>query len=110
MPETNPFFNAQELHSFELSPPPFMSAGDAAVLHQAKITSGWFKELAFVGSDAAIDDIVGRHGLLHMPEAMSQFAIDMPDLDLPTFSEGIVSPRQLVVGMAAVYGWEDPGF
>lgn len=100
----NPFIamkDSEEMPSF-----PFLAMGDSLSINDARVVAGQLKELAFVGSDVAVDAALGKFEAL--PRTIHELDAQLPNLSLPTFPEGVIEPRDFVLGVAAVYGWEDP--
>jgi hypothetical protein len=122
--ENNPFLNGEynrgggpsQDPDFMMPPFPFMSAGDPANLQAAQNVSGWLRELAETGTENQQADVVSSFQMSSFPELMADLSsVAEPDLRLPTFPEA-ANPevgrtnKELLLGAAAIYGWQDPGF
>ena len=120
--EDNPFLNGSyretdlEQHDlyFTMPPFPFMAGGDPATLHTAKKVSGWLKELAEVGDEEGQSEVVGYYRMSTFPHLMEDLSqVADRHLKLPTYpeaedAENGYSNREILLGAAAIYAWEEP--
>lgn len=107
----NPFFERETAEVYELPSLPFMSAGDAAQLQAAADLSTWLYEIGYVGSDESVE----RAAAIFEPlqEQFRQFSDGMGVEPSPYDSNGAEldllppSQRELLIGTAAIYGWQE---
>jgi len=107
----NPFFSTETTEGYELPILPFMSAGDPAQIQGAADLSRWLYEIGYVGSD----ECVANAAAVFEPfqQAFREFSDERGIEPVPYDSSGAEleaaqpSLRALVIGTAAIYGWQE---
>lgn len=104
----NPFLQLAQPNVLQGKTLPFFAAGDAANIAEAERVGVWLTEAAYIGSDEVVEAVIHANHLPEMTRGYRYIEHSSDEaLGLPTI-EADSCQRRLVLGWAAVYGWQNP--